>query len=360
MKSLVALSALTRVAAVAAIVGLPVSLHAGIVIILEGSDTNAKTNAGIHQIADIAETNYTAKGYTIQRHPNTGGPVTRTAAKNAINKTGVNAVFFAGHGTAGTSRLVLDYPSGGAADKGLTPGDLTGDYSGIKHVEIQACQQNQPGWSGKFPGANLDAWTGSITVDQAKNDAKNGSPGRIPAKTPPGNVGTGAAKTGMSASFLNQVLTMPDSAEAGPGYMCGDWTQLGWQLQPSLGLALGTFSFNIRTVNGSDFLPLRGLTVVNGVVVDDVNQGYLATPSFTLTMDWLAFDLAMQNQSLLPTFFAGGQATIDNNTTAFPASLLFQGSAAAYFGYNAIPAPATATLLSLAGIAAVRRRRAIN
>lgn len=345
------------IAALVTSAGLTAAASAGTVVIIEGSDTKNKLNEALHQVASLAETNYTNKGYTIKRLSNAGGVVTRAAAVEAMNMDGVNAMFFIGHGTQGTARIVLDYPSGGAAAKALTPADLAGNYNGIKHVEIQACQQKQDAWSTKFPNASLDAWTGSITVDQAKNDVKNGSAGRIPQKNPAGT-STNTSKVGMDNRILQQILTTASAQDAGAGYMFGDWTELGFQLPTQLALDFGNLSFNIQTTNGSDVLPIRGLAVSNGVVVNDVNSGFSSgASSFTLSMDWQAFDAAMQNIDLLPSLFNSGQAQILNNTTGIPDEILFNGAAGVYFGYGAIPTPGAMSVLALGGMLAARRRR---
>ena len=142
----------------------------GTVVIIEGTD--ATRNATVRRIADAAQANYTAQGYTINRLSNMNGAVTRAAAVAAINANGVNAVFFMGHGTTNagmfTPGLVLD----SANNTALTPADLAGNYGGIRYVELQACGQNLAGWQNLFPNAQLDAWRQSVTTDQIVNDVR--------------------------------------------------------------------------------------------------------------------------------------------------------------------------------------------
>lgn len=338
---------------------LAASSLAGTVVIIEGTD--ATRNATVRRIADAAEANYRAQGYGISRLSNQNGAVGLQAAVNAINANGVNAVFFMGHGLEDrrgnfTPGLVLDHSN----VTSLTPGALTGNYNGIRHVEIQACGQNLQGWRDTFPNANVDAWTRSVTTDQIVNDVRFGSPNRIPRKNPPPVVPPPVPnKVGMDYRFENQIRGSAAYISATtPDAYLDDWTGLGFELSPSTLAQVGTspIRFNIQTTNGTDTLQLRGLTIASGRVVNDQPIGY-SLPDFTLTLDTNAFDAIMGNIDLAPSAL-GSTAFISGNQTSLTDALCYEAAAAVYFGSNAVPTPGALALLMGGGLLVSRRRAA--
>ena len=345
------------------------SALAGQVVIIEGTDTTR--NKFLHDIGDRAQKNYEALGYTVKRLPNTGGPVKKADALAAINAPGVNAVFFAGHGGSVNGNpaawITLDYPSGGAADKTLRPADLTGNYNGIKHVEIQACGQDLQAWKDAFPKANLDAWKKTINGDQMKNDVTFGSPKRIPAKAPPPPAEPPPiyyAKTSLDPRFEMVALTTPSMMlDSSSSAFFSHYNELGFQMSPSVltqfGGAMRTFQVQ-STEDMTDYLPLHQLTVANGVcVADEQDSDLFSTPAFKLTFNPDALEACYENFDLCGTMFQTGNAWIENNTTGLPDQVCFDAAAAVYFGYNAslVPTPGSGLLAGIAGVLALRRRR---
>ena len=249
----------------------------------------------------------------------------------------MNAIFYIGHGTEDAGGNFTPGMAFGDGDGDvLTPDDLTGDYSGIKHVELQACGQNLQGWKDKFPNASLDAWSNSVTVDAAANDCKNNSPDRIPEK--PSGV-SGVSNVYTTDARLDYAIkhTFENTSHPGRAIMITDWMQFHFQVRPSLVPSFASRQFNVRIFDEAHgYLPLRGLTIVNGNLVNNLWGGY-PTAQFTMTIESHAFTAAMQNLDLVPSMFAGGQITIDNNISGLPASVAFQGAADAYFGLFTLP-----------------------
>jgi hypothetical protein len=323
---------LSMVLGAAALVGLAGRAAGGIVVIIEGKDNRNDVNNALHDIAGQAEANYLAKGYGVTRMSNQNGPLSKTDVINAINASGVNAVFFIGHGTVGSARVVLDYPSGGNNDKALRPQDLTGNYGGIKHVEIQACEQALDDWRTKFPGASLDAWSGDISVAQAANDVKFNAKNRIPRKNPPAPPVAPAPRPGPDPR-LHQKMSESLGADGATEPLFSDWTGLGYQVPHSISALFGSQTFNIRSTDGVQYLALNGLGVSNGHVTQSV-IGALPSPGFTLTFDSNAFETAMENVDTLGSLYAAGLVTVDNNVTGLPADVCFTAATAVYFGFG--------------------------
>ncbi len=316
--------------------------RSGTVVIIEGNDT--PNNDFLHSLGGAAEANYTAKGYTINRLSNQPAAKTEQQIKDAINAAGVNAVVFLGHGGvnadgSGRPWLAFGYPTGGDASKALEPSDLTGDYSGIKHVEIQACSQNLQAWKDKFPNATVDAWSKAVTGDQMKNDVANGSPGRIPQKNPPPPPPPPPAPVkSTDRRFDEAIRSCPQGKSTQPDAdFINDWTQFNFQLRPDLVPAFPSVQFNVRIWDpDTGFLPLRGMALVNGNLVLNPLGGF-PTAQFNFTIDSDAFEIAMANVDTVPQLFAEGRIRIENNVSGRPSTLCFQAGADAYFGLFSLP-----------------------
>lgn len=316
---------------------------AGTVVIIEGNDT--PNNDFLHGLGGAAEANYTAKGYAINRLSNQPAAKTEQEIKDAINAQGVNAVVFLGHGGVnadGTGKpwLAFGYPTGGDATKALEPSDLTGNYNGILHVEIQACAQNLQAWKDKFPNASVDAWSKTVTGDQMKNDVANGTPNRIPQKVqdPPPPPPPPPVKT-TDRRFDDAIRQCPQgtSTETDLDFI-NDWLQFNFQLRPPLVGAFPTLQFNIRTFNPETglLLPLRGMLLQNGNLLFNP-LGQMPTAQFTMTIDSDAFDEAMANINTVPALFSAGRIRIDDNVSGRPSQVCFQAAADAYFGLYTLP-----------------------
>ncbi len=337
--------------------------QAGTVVIIEGTD--ATRNATIRDIADRAQANYSAQGYTISRLSNQNGALTRAQVLTAINANGVNAVFFMGHGAAMangtfTPGIVLNSATGEA----FRPQDLTQATAGIRHVEFQACGQNLQGWRDAFPNANLDAWTRSVTTDQIVNDVRFGSRARIPQKNPPNPPPPPPPpppeRTGMDQRFENAVRLTASylaSTNTHDAYF-NNWPELSFTLSPSTLAQFGPSprTFNIQTTDGTDTLVLRSLTIVGGHVVADEPGGGVGTPDFSVTFQTDAFEAAMENTDLVGSMF-GISSFITGNLTSVSDQVCYDAAAAVYFGYGAVPAPGTLAGVLGVGVMALRRRR---
>jgi len=316
---------------------------AGTVVIIEGNDT--PNNDFLHSLGGAAEGNYTAKGYAINRLSNQPAAKTEQEIKDAINAAGVNAVVFLGHGGVnadGTGKpwLAFGYPTGGDATKALEPSDLTGNYNGILHVEIQACSQNLQAWKDKFPNASVDAWSKTVTGDQMKNDVANGTPARIPQKVqepppppPPPPVKSTDRRFDDAIQHCPQAKGTPVDAD-----FVNDWLQFNFQLRPSLVPEFPTLQFNVQTFNPENglVLPLRGMLLQNGNLLFNP-LGQMPSAQFTMTIDSDAFSEAMANINTVPSLFNAGRIRIENNTSGRPPQLCFQAAADAYFGLHSLP-----------------------
>lgn len=316
---------------------------AGTVVIIEGNDT--PNNDFLHSLGGAAQANYTAKGYAINRLSNQPAAKTEQEIKDAINAPGVNAVVFLGHGGVnadGTGKpwLAFGYPTGGDASKALEPSDLTGNYNGILHVEIQACSQNLQAWKNKFPNASVDAWSKTVTGDQMKNDVANGTPSRIPEKAcptcptpPPPPVKTTDRRFDDAMQHCPQGKGTPDD-----GDFVNDWLQFNFQLRPELVPVFPVVQFNVRTFNPETglLLPLRGMLMQNGSLVFNPLEGF-PSAQFTMTIDSDAFEIAMANIDSVPQLFSQGRIRIEENISGRPAQACFQAAADAYFGLSSFP-----------------------
>lgn len=315
---------------------------AGTVVIIEGNDT--PNNDFLHSLGGAAESNYTAKGYGINRLSNQPAAKTEQEIKDAINAPGVNAVVFLGHGGVnadGTGKpwLAFGYPTGGDASKALEPSDLTGNYGGILHVEFQACAQNLQAWKDKFPNASVDAWSGKVTGDQMKNDVANGTPDRIPQKTDPVPTPPPPPVKSTDRRFDDAIANCPQGlgTEVDSDFV-NEWLQFNFHMRPSLVPSFPTVQFNVRTFNPETglVLPLRGMLMQNGNLVFDPLGGF-PSAQFTMTIDSDAFNEAMANINTVPSLFAAGRIRIENNVSGRPAQLCFQAAADAYFGLYSLP-----------------------
>ncbi|MBN8643843.1 MAG: hypothetical protein J0L61_01210 [Planctomycetes bacterium] len=313
----------------------------GTVVIVEGNDT--PNNDFLHSLGGAAEANYTAKGYAINRLSNQPAAKTEQEIKDAINAAGVNAVVFLGHGGVDASGngkpwLAFGYPTGGDASKALEPSDLTGDYSGIKHVEIQACAQNLQAWKDKFPNASLDAWSKTVTGDQMKNDVANGTPARIPQKAPPGPPLPPPPVKSTDTRFDDRILECPQGAGTPEDAdFINDWLQFNFQLRPELIPVFPSLQFNVRVFDPeTGMLPLRGMVLQNGGLIFNPLGG-LPSAQFTMTIDSDAFDIAMANIDTVPQLHSQGRIRIENNVSGRPEQLCFQAAADAYFGLFSLP-----------------------
>lgn len=331
----------------------------GRVVIVEGFDARPGVNDGIHAIATIAQINYLAKGYTVERLSNAMGPVGKAAVLQALNDPRNNALFFCGHGDwtppggPFVPGLVLGGPGAGGV---LTPADIpAADAARMLHVEFQSCGQKLPAWDAEFPNAGgIDAWTRSVTVGQARNDARNGSPARIPAKDPPARPGTDAGEPkGVDRGAPSVKTTDPrivGAILATPSHMMNpavdemfdEWTQIGFTLPPPVAVTFGARTFNVRTMGPGGTEILKGLSVSGGMIVGE-NTGFPA-PDFTLEVDAFAFTDIMANIDTLPSFQSAGDVRIVGNTTGLPDNVLIAGAAGAYFGMFSLRPPCPADL----------------
>lgn len=338
-----ALSLGTKVSALLFLAG---SCHGGRVVIIEGTDARPEVKDGIHKIATVAHINYLAKGYTVERLSNADGPVTKTAVLQALNNPVNNAVFFCGHGTQTppdgpfVPGLVLNDGPAGV----LVPADIPAPVAALmRHVEFQACGQKLPAWDAKFPNAAVDAWSRSVTVAQAWNDARYRSPARIPHKNP--SLGTeddtprGLPPKLTDARFEAAIRATPFFMSNPPVAELFDaWIELGFTLPPPLASAMGTRSFNVVTSDGMSVLPLKGLTVTGGAITGEVSDGYVIA-DFTMVIDADAFAAAMENLDAIPALRSAGKFGITSNTTPLPPNVLLDAAIGAYFGTFVLTPP---------------------
>lgn len=335
-----------RFVVVAAVAGCAPNSLAGRVVIIEGNDPDPGLALYIHERASEAEANYVAKGYTVLRLPNTPAPVTKAAAIQAINNPINNAFCYVGHGRDNGAGLWLNIGAG--ADGLLFPSDLgAGSCPQFKHVELQACAQERPGWHMVFsnPAATFQAYTTPVPFGLIRNSIKNESPTKIPQKTARGNApdepAFGVPPDSVDARFVARILAAP-SHVAFPDVdeLFDKWIELGFTLPPPLGAVFGSRSFNVQVSGPIALIPLHGLTLDAGVITGEHASAFpIPVASFTLSMDSTTFRTAMANLDSIASLRAAGMFTVTGNLTPLPANVLLDAALGAYFGTYSLAPP---------------------
>jgi hypothetical protein len=326
--------------------------------VVQGYDETWSGDWNLSALADTAESQVVGKGYTLVRQ----NSPTRQDVLDALNTADQPIFFFGGHGIKRSDGTF-------AAQLFLSDGEYVSAQDVIDNVPLarrqqyivvvlQACGQLHSKWTEAFPNAVLWSHADAVAMGKTRYDQYWHGEDRITAKADRGFESGGLMPIDMLDPRIAAAVPLTYHA-AVDGYTnegSGNFARYEWAMTEPLATEFGAQRFNMSVGVSSGSLQELG-----GVVADDgratgTHRGF-SNPDFVLRFTDAAFGAALGNIDTLPDAFLSGQAWIENNLTGLSDDTLFFGAVAITFGYNAVPAPGSATLAGLALLVGAKRRR---
>ncbi|HVZ93527.1 MAG TPA: hypothetical protein VG797_03355 [Phycisphaerales bacterium] len=321
------------------------ALGASRAIVVTGWDSKQANRDAMTKEADLAESIYREKGYSVTRVDH----VSKDALLALFCLPDATMFFYAGHGVVandhgdGLAMLDLIPNSGPEGQLGFqevidrVPPNCRNKF---RQLVLNACAQRQVGWVAAFPMATVWGWDVPIPSATCYNDLKANGSDRTAAK------GTRGAEEGVGPGLAPPHVVDPRIVSAIPvgfdfstrTFRAEGWWDYGdmpWKMPAALATDVGHRTFNVYTGNSPEEMSLLKSIEVDGGEV--IGESIIAheSPDFEVLMTAYAFEAATADIESLPGLFVAGDASISGNTTGVPDATLFMGVAAVTFGKGA-------------------------